>query len=128
MIRRPPRSTLFPYTTLFRSIGAHRLVDTREIPVMRIEYLTGHRVPELDETAPALRRTSHDLERVARLEVVLDLVPGKDARDVLRPEIDDPLQLAAAADPALLDLHDHRIIYHHGKSPHWNFMESATFT
>src|SRR2546430_11063503 len=23
MIRRPPRSTLFPYTTLFRSIGAH---------------------------------------------------------------------------------------------------------
>src|SRR2546425_3111949 len=29
MIRRPPRSTLFPYTTLFRSIvgrpGAHRL-------------------------------------------------------------------------------------------------------
>src|SRR2546422_6230882 len=26
MIRRPPRSTLFPYTTLFRSVG--RLVDT----------------------------------------------------------------------------------------------------
>src|SRR2546422_10035233 len=24
MIRRPPRSTLFPYTTLFRSIGEHR--------------------------------------------------------------------------------------------------------
>src|SRR2546429_7055676 len=23
MIRRPPRSTLFPYTTLFRSIGHH---------------------------------------------------------------------------------------------------------
>src|SRR3712207_8949249 len=23
MIRRPPRSTLFPYTTLFRSFGAH---------------------------------------------------------------------------------------------------------
>src|SRR5258705_8297167 len=23
MIRRPPRSTLFPYTTLFRSIGYH---------------------------------------------------------------------------------------------------------
>src|SRR3712207_7409029 len=27
MIRRPPRSTLFPYTTLFRSVnGPHRLV------------------------------------------------------------------------------------------------------
>src|SRR5258708_10753510 len=24
MIRRPPRSTLFPYTTLFRSLGASR--------------------------------------------------------------------------------------------------------
>src|SRR3712207_7898243 len=23
MIRRPPRSTLFPYTTLFRSLGVH---------------------------------------------------------------------------------------------------------
>src|SRR3712207_8265207 len=23
MIRRPPRSTLFPYTTLFRSVGIH---------------------------------------------------------------------------------------------------------
>src|SRR2546430_10798669 len=28
MIRRPPRSTLFPYTTLFRSLrGGQRLVD-----------------------------------------------------------------------------------------------------
>src|SRR2546423_10443395 len=25
MIRRPPRSTLFPYTTLFRSLGLHRV-------------------------------------------------------------------------------------------------------
>src|SRR5256885_5710199 len=25
MIRRPPRSTLFPYTTLFRSIGNHAI-------------------------------------------------------------------------------------------------------
>src|SRR3989449_3274080 len=34
MIRRPPRSTLFPYTTLFRSVVAARdvvpLVDDRE--------------------------------------------------------------------------------------------------
>src|SRR3712207_7233459 len=27
MIRRPPRSTLFPYTTLFRSLGRAREVD-----------------------------------------------------------------------------------------------------
>src|SRR3712207_6984944 len=29
MIRRPPRSTLFPYTTLFRSLGRGRLVAGR---------------------------------------------------------------------------------------------------
>src|SRR5256885_2658187 len=29
MIRRPPRSTLFPYTTLFRSQGAH---PRRDVP------------------------------------------------------------------------------------------------
>src|SRR3712207_8337458 len=30
MIRRPPRSTLFPYTTLFRSRGQDRRADRRE--------------------------------------------------------------------------------------------------
>src|SRR3712207_8062116 len=28
MIRRPPRSTLFPYTTLFRSLSQKRLLET----------------------------------------------------------------------------------------------------
>src|SRR5258707_8449860 len=28
MIRRPPRSTLFPYTTLFRSGGGHRVSES----------------------------------------------------------------------------------------------------
>src|SRR5258708_5455930 len=31
MIRRPPRSTLFPYTTLFRSTSASPLVSTRTV-------------------------------------------------------------------------------------------------
>src|SRR2546429_9969183 len=30
MIRRPPRSTLFPYTTLFRSTGPARVFDSEE--------------------------------------------------------------------------------------------------
>src|SRR5260370_21099812 len=30
MIRRPPRSTLFPYTTLFRSLGSGDPTDSRE--------------------------------------------------------------------------------------------------
>src|SRR5258708_24311718 len=40
MIRRPPRSTLFPYTTLFRSQNAdraerHRQLDRRHLSVER---------------------------------------------------------------------------------------------
>src|SRR2546430_7075109 len=39
MIRRPPRSTLFPYTTLFRSlhIDGCRLAD-RDLVVVRCEF------------------------------------------------------------------------------------------
>src|SRR5215467_14867774 len=32
MIRRPPRSTLFPYTTLFRSLRRHRGTSCRSAP------------------------------------------------------------------------------------------------
>src|SRR2546430_3888856 len=35
MIRRPPRSTLFPYTTLFRSIGGDLRLDGHELEVGR---------------------------------------------------------------------------------------------
>src|SRR5688572_31709712 len=36
MIRRPPRSTLFPYTTLFRSVGGEdEIVDPRPFEVDR---------------------------------------------------------------------------------------------
>src|ERR1035438_4892562 len=44
MIRRPPRSTLFPYTTLFRSIGlrAQHAHDAREaVLVQRTHNLGG---------------------------------------------------------------------------------------
>src|SRR3712207_7325403 len=34
MIRRPPRSTLFPYTTLFRSEGALGLLDVEAVVVL----------------------------------------------------------------------------------------------
>src|SRR3954462_15608283 len=41
MIRRPPRSTLFPYTTLFRSYGDHR--DLHSLPTRRSSDLGGRR-------------------------------------------------------------------------------------
>src|SRR3712207_7148006 len=43
MIRRPPRSTLFPYTTLFRSQRAHRLVHRAGPDV--VELRGDHAVP-----------------------------------------------------------------------------------
>src|SRR2546430_12485706 len=39
MIRRPPRSTLFPYTTLFRSIGNGLVVDPAAL-LSEMESLT----------------------------------------------------------------------------------------
>src|SRR3712207_8806702 len=47
MIRRPPRSTLFPYTTLFRSVAEHEPVRDGE-PV-------GHPAVVLGAGRPALR-------------------------------------------------------------------------
>src|SRR5258707_8331810 len=64
MIRRPPRSTLFPYTTLFRSLGP--------IAGARVGYIDGRYVlnPKLDD----IEKTTLDLivelgiENVARSE------------------------------------------------------------
>src|SRR3712207_8202807 len=41
MIRRPPRSTLFPYTTLFRSLGA-RAAAGEEGPAAVVEAARRH--------------------------------------------------------------------------------------
>src|SRR2546426_7044422 len=39
MIRRPPRSTLFPYTTLFRSLGhgLERVVGEAQLDVLKLK-------------------------------------------------------------------------------------------
>src|SRR3712207_7424989 len=43
MIRRPPRSTLFPYTTLFRSLEHfHRVLNHGEAVEVRVHYQVGH--------------------------------------------------------------------------------------
>src|SRR3712207_7363603 len=48
MIRRPPRSTLFPYTTLFRSTRrALRAGGTRSGPARAMDELSPERVREL---------------------------------------------------------------------------------
>src|SRR5256885_4296842 len=42
MIRRPPRSTLFPYTTLFRSIGMGFVFGGPQRPLFKVGVLAGH--------------------------------------------------------------------------------------
>src|SRR5438270_7546575 len=46
MIRRPPRSTLFPYTTLFRSLSASILPGITRDTVIQIAEDLGYRVVE----------------------------------------------------------------------------------
>src|SRR5690348_17425931 len=68
MLRRPPRSTLFPYTTLFRS--GHRLAGDLPVPLdverpargpgVRLEDATDHRGHLLE---PAPVRLQHRPDR-----------------------------------------------------------------
>src|SRR5260370_29625181 len=67
MIRRPPRSTLFPYTTLFRSRG---LPGTRR--VVQEAELEGKRVPVRGE--PGVDAVGVGLDEDA--EVGRDVGPG----------------------------------------------------
>src|SRR2546430_4531793 len=62
MIRRPPRSTLFPYTTLFRSVGrcVHLPARGTEVHATRIERIDGHRVAQHVDVAVALRQTPRE--------------------------------------------------------------------
>src|SRR5438876_11679560 len=53
MIRRPPRSTLFPYTTLFRS-DQEFTADERSRPVERIGDVRGLRAHQFVEDAGPL--------------------------------------------------------------------------
>src|SRR2546422_5999148 len=68
MIRRPPRSTLFPYTTLFRSIDRP----------WRLHAVPGNRPAHLPRCAPSpgniLRRYMRSEEHTSELQSRLHLV------------------------------------------------------
>src|SRR3712207_8452461 len=64
MIRRPPRSTLFPYTTLFRSVERARQGDPAEDEVQVVGgRLTG---PDARYETTVLLHVLRDLGRVER--------------------------------------------------------------
>src|SRR2546427_6772776 len=67
MIRRPPRSTLFPYTTLFRSRGARRggprlAHGVEQLPHRALELTLRSRVE-----APAHGRCAHGVQAYLKL-------------------------------------------------------------
>src|SRR2546430_12426005 len=81
MIRRPPRSTLFPYTTLFRSRlgGGDELVDARVVAI-RV-------VMEQDERLHP--RRERDVDGVLDRAVTPSRLRGDVAAGVLRVVHDD---------------------------------------
>src|SRR5260370_24745981 len=69
MIRRPPRSTLFPYTTLFRSkLRPLRIAGSRRLPA------TG---PRQHRSQPGLRSEEHTSELQSHLNLVCRLLLEK---------------------------------------------------
>src|SRR5260221_6148091 len=74
MIRRPPGSTLFPYTTLFRSHGADPQVLEPEIG------MKGFRGPRGPERRGSLRSEEHTPELQSHSDIVCRLLLGKKNR------------------------------------------------
>src|SRR5260370_23942053 len=93
MIRRPPRSTLFPYTTLFRSLLgllAHRLIQLLQALVQLLAQLLQLLSPRaavvgqrqriqglLPGLAPQLRSEEHTSELQSHLNLVCRLLLEK---------------------------------------------------
>src|SRR2546429_6616989 len=73
MIRRPPRSTLFPYTTLFRSVAA--AVDAPLADPLR--QLRNHQIVAVELLRLERRSEEHTSELQSRLHLVCRLLLEK---------------------------------------------------
>src|SRR3712207_7784352 len=92
MIRRPPRSTLFPYTTLFRSVGRGRGGATEAraapLPSCRVgggcggEYRGVTRTPSTDEWGIDARSEEHTSELQSRQYLVCRLLLEKKTTNI----------------------------------------------
>src|SRR2546430_13639116 len=81
MIRRPPRSTLFPYTTLFRSLLVLRsLTKTWALPGLRAGYAVA--APEL---LARLRSEEHTSELQSQSNLVCRLLLEKKKKTTMPP-------------------------------------------
>src|SRR5438105_11932171 len=76
MIRRPPRSTLFPYTTLFRSgaSGCNQLSGRGQAHMQRPGVETQHAVGGCHQLRLARREHPRSEEHTSELQSRVDLV------------------------------------------------------
>src|SRR5260221_5370968 len=96
MIRRPPRSTLFPYTTLFRSVLAHLPGQPDDGPVclklregaleQRPSGLASHASHQIDGHVVRRRSEEHTSELQSHSDLVCRLLLEKKKED---DEVDD---------------------------------------
>src|SRR2546430_5704161 len=88
MIRRPPRSTLFPYTTLFRSLGRGRLVELRA-PVVAVAVVREQQNQALNVGLNQVDRSEEhtsELQSQSNLVCRLLLEKKKEHRDAISVE------------------------------------------
>src|SRR5256886_17693274 len=104
MIRRPPRSTLFPYTTLFRS---RRLL--RKVPQGRgFRHHLRHRQPPLEGVWVNAKRINTTAHR-ARLPARISELARRDQATVraeTRHRVVDPVERRLGILALSIDLHD----------------------
>src|SRR2546427_7147004 len=81
MIRRPPRSTLFPYTTLFRS----RLKAELRTTITRRYLTAGHTAPTGPGVKVAPRSEEHTSELQSQSNLVCRLLLEKKKKRTLQP-------------------------------------------
>src|SRR2546426_7226601 len=86
MIRRPPRSTLFPYTTLFRSLlnkeGRSALSGIAEIEIGSYDVAIEIICRDPEKWRPATRSEEHTSELQSPCNLVCRLLLEKKKKDV----------------------------------------------
>src|SRR2546422_8123499 len=83
MIRRPPRSTLFPYTTLFRSLCLCVIIDSRLLRRSAARLHFRRQIGVHQSQAP-MRSEEHTSELQSRLHLVCRLLLEKKKKNQLR--------------------------------------------
>src|SRR2546422_1922540 len=98
MIRRPPRSTLFPYTTLFRSLKVLTADERAAIEALGETLLPGakdaglaHYVDQQLAVDPSERSEEHTSELQSRLHLVCRLLLEKKKKILGTPRLCDEL-------------------------------------